>query len=168
MAWKQLTYDDMRLYLAKDELDKLQTASIDQNLTDVVNQTLDLVADAFRGAWIAKGYKIDSNAHYVCSTYFPFILAYARWVLWNRFPMAQNYALSDARKDEWKLAADLLKNPYIGVDDPDAGSGDEPQDEIAYLSSDAAISIPWLKFPPTFEDGGFPSVYWVNHGGCIK
>lgn len=28
MAWKRLTYDDMRLYLANDELDKLQTASV--------------------------------------------------------------------------------------------------------------------------------------------
>ena len=37
MSWTHLTYDDMRLYLAKDELEKLQTASIDEDLTDVVN-----------------------------------------------------------------------------------------------------------------------------------
>ena len=37
MAWTHLTYNDMRLYLAKDELDKLQSASIDESLSDVVN-----------------------------------------------------------------------------------------------------------------------------------
>lgn len=37
MSWQQLSYDDMRLYLAKDELEKLQNASIDEDLTDVVN-----------------------------------------------------------------------------------------------------------------------------------
>lgn len=37
MSWTHLTYNDMRLYLAKDELDKLQNASIDESLSDVVN-----------------------------------------------------------------------------------------------------------------------------------
>ena len=56
MSWKRLDYDDMRLYLAKDELEKLQTASIDADLSAIVNDTLDLVAESFRGAWLAKGY----------------------------------------------------------------------------------------------------------------
>ena len=118
MAWKQLTYDDMRLYLAKDELERLQTASVDADLSSVVNDTLDLVADTYRGAWLAKGYDIDSRDHYICTTYAPFVLAYARWTLWNRFPDAGAYALTETRKDEWQLAAGLLKNPYIGVEKP--------------------------------------------------
>lgn len=163
MGWAQLTYDDMRLYLAKDELDKLQNASIDQDLSSVVNDTLDLVSDAFRGAFIAKGYQVDNREHYTPSSYKPFIMAYARWTLWNRFPMAQNYALSDARKDEWKIAADLLKNPYIGTDPvPPEGGGVQPDDPVSYLSADAAITIPWLRIEPEYGKFGFPEAYWVE------
>lgn len=160
--WKQLTYDDMRLYLAKDELEKLQTASIDTDLSAVVNDTLDLVAEAFRGAWIAKGYWIDDREHYTCSPYWPFILAYARWTLWNRFPSAQAYALTETRKDEWKIAAELLKNPYIGVPGPDPV--DPPVDPEDELVKDPAITIPWLRLPPLVGECGFPAVYWRTHG----
>lgn len=165
MGWKQLNYNDMRLYLAKDELDKLQTASIDTDLSAVVNDTLDLVSDAFRGAFIAKGYAMDDREHYTPSSYWPFILAYARWTLWNRFPMAQNYALSETRKDEWKLASELLKNPYIGTDPIDGGGGgeDPEEDEMDRLAKDPAISIPWLRFPPIEGQTGFPPVYWRTH-----
>ena len=164
MGWAQLTYDDMRLYLAKDELDKLQNASIDEDLSSVVNDTLDLVSDAFRGAFIAKGYQVDNREHYTPSSYKPFIMAYARWTLWNRFPMAQNYALSDARKDEWKIAADLLKNPYIGTDpvSPEGGGEDPGDDPVSHLSADAAITIPWLRIEPECGKYGFPEAYWVE------
>lgn len=164
MGWKQLNYNDMRLYLAKDELDKLQTASIDTDLSAVVNDTLDLVSDAFRGAFTAKGYAMDDREHYTPSSYWPFILAYARWTLWNRFPMAQNYALSDARKDEWKIAADLLKNPYIGTDavSPEGGGEDPGDDPVSHLSADAAITIPWLRIEPECGKFGFPEAYWVE------
>lgn len=163
MGWQRLQYADMRLYLAKDELDKLQNASIDADLSAVVNDTLDLVSDAFRGAFIAKGYQVDNREHYTPSSYKPFIMAYARWTLWNRFPMAQNYALSDARKDEWKIAADLLKNPYIGTDpvSPEGG-GVQPDDPVSYLSADAAITIPWLRIEPECGKFGFPEAYWVE------
>lgn len=163
MSWTQLQYEDMRLYLAKDELEKLQNASIDEDLTDVVNQTLDLVSDAFRGAFIAKGYQVDNREHYTPSSYKPFILAYARWTLWNRFPMANNYALSETRKDEWKIAADLLKNPYIGTDPiPPEGSGTEPDDPVSHLSADAAITVPWLRIEPEEGKFGFPEAYWLE------
>lgn len=164
MAWTHLTYNDMRLYLAKDELDKLQSASIDESLSSVVNDTLDLVSDAYRGAFRAKGYQVDSRDHYTPSSYRPFILAYTRWTLWTRFPMAEQYALSEARKDEWKIAADLLKNPYIGTDPVDEeGGGGTPEDEEARLSADAAISIPWLREVPEAGKFGFPEVYWPYH-----
>lgn len=161
MAWKHLEYNDLRTYLAKDELDRLSSYSIDQDFTTVVNSTLDLVADAYRGAWTAKGYNIDSRDHYVCTSYVPFILAYARWTLWNRFPDAGSYALTETRKDEWTLAKDLLKNPYIGVDAP--SSDDPAQQETSRLSSDAAISIPYLRFPPMPGESGFPEAYWTDH-----
>lgn len=160
--WKRLDYSDMRLYLAKDELDKLQNASIDADLSAVVNDTLDLVAEAFRGAWLAKGYQIDDRDYYVCSTYYPFVLAYARWTLWNRFPNAQGYALTETRKDEWKLAADLLKNPYIGVSKPDPEEPVNPDDPNP-LAKDPSITIPWLRCPPLIGECGFPGRYWSTH-----
>lgn len=165
MSWKQLKYDDMRLYLAKDELDRLETVSIDTDLSAVVNDTLDLVSDAFRGAWLAKGYDIDQRDHYTCSTYWPFILAYARWTLWNRFPSANNFALTETRKDEWNLAKELLKNPYIGLDKPDYSDDPELSGNTGTaLSADPAISIPWLRTVPQCGKFGFPEVYWPYHG----
>lgn len=163
MAWKQLTYDDMRLYLAKDELERLQNASIDVDLSSVVNDTLDLVADTYRGAWLAKGYDIDSRDHYICTTYAPFVLAYARWTLWNRFPDAGAYALTETRKDEWELAAGLLKNPYIGVEKPTSEDPGHPDDPTP-LAKDPSITIPWLRLPPIAGECGFPGRYWGTHG----
>lgn len=81
--------------------------------------------------------------------------------------MANKYALSDTRKDEWKIAAELLKNPYIGTDDVDDGSGSGDDDGASHLSSDAAISIPWLREVPEAGKYGFPEVYWPTHGGVL-
>lgn len=165
MSWRRLSYEDMRLYLAKDELDRLESVSIDADLSSVVNDTLDLVSDTFRGTWIGKGYNIDVRPHYTCSTYWPFILAYARWTLWNRFPSAQAYALTETRKDEWKLAADLLKNPYIGLETPDYSDDPELSGNTGYqLSADPAITIPWLREVPQYGKFGFPETYWPSHG----
>lgn len=164
MAWKRLTYDDMRLYLAKDELDRLEKVSIDADLSAVVDDTLDLVSETWRGAWMGKGYDVDVRPYYTCSTYWPFILAYARWTLWNRFPNAGNFALSETRKDEWELAKELLKNPYIGLDKPDYS--DDPElsgDADDSLAKDASITVPWLRMVPEPGKFGFPGRYWYNH-----
>lgn len=158
MAWKHLTFDDMRLYLAKDELDRLKTSNIDQDLTTVVNDTLDMVSDTFRGAWKSKGYVMDSRDHYTDSAYRPFILAYTRWVLWNRFPAAGDYALTETRKDEFEMAKELLKNPYIGTTEPKPDDPD-PDPGLSAKTSDAAISVPWMKFPGEPYDTGFWQVY---------
>lgn len=142
--WKKLQFNDIRTYLAKDELDKLQTYSIDEDFTNVVETTLDMVADLFRGVWQAKGYDIDVREHYICTTYLPFILAYTRWILWNRFPNAGEYALTETRKSEYDEAVELLKNPYIGVEDPaDINDPDNPNNKVKQV--DSAISIPYLR-----------------------
>ena len=51
MAWKRLTIDDLRLVLAEDEIDKLDTRSLEPNLSAVIQQQLDVASDAFRGAF---------------------------------------------------------------------------------------------------------------------
>lgn len=56
MSWSRLTKDDLRLVLAEDEVQKLDEISLDPSLSAVVQQQLDMVSDAFRGAWQSRGY----------------------------------------------------------------------------------------------------------------
>lgn len=80
MAWKRLTKDDLRLVLAEDEIEKLEQASLDlPNLSAVIQQQLDACADAYRGAWLAKGYALDARDHYVDQGYLVPVLDYARY-----------------------------------------------------------------------------------------
>jgi hypothetical protein len=137
--WKIITIDDVRLYLAEDEITKLQEYSLNENFEDVVQKTIIMVSDMFRGAWIAKGYNIDNREHYICTTYLPFILAYIRFVLWNRFPNAGEYALTETRLKEYEKATELLKDPIIGLTPPEDGDPSSVKD-------DAAIALPYLRF----------------------
>ena len=60
--------------------------------------------------------------------------------------MTESYSLSEPRKIQYEEAAALLKDPYIGVSTPDYS--DDPELSATTLSSnDAAISMPWMKFP---------------------
>ena len=77
MSWKHLTIDDLKLVLAQDEVSTLEARSVE--ITDIINKQLDIVADMFRGAWSAKGYKLDIREHYVAPEYVIPILNYARW-----------------------------------------------------------------------------------------
>ena len=80
MAWTHLTPKDLRLVLAEDELDKLRTCSLDpEELDTILQQQLDIVSDAFRGAFQSKGYQIDVRDHYMSSSYRVFVLNYARF-----------------------------------------------------------------------------------------
>lgn len=59
MAWKKLEIDDLRLILSEDEVEKLDTLSLDTSITAVINDTLNLVSNVWRGALSAKGYTLD-------------------------------------------------------------------------------------------------------------
>lgn len=159
MAWKQLTIDDLRLVLAEDEIEKLNERSLsDDKFLVVIQQQLDTVADAFRGAWQSKGYTIDVRDHYVAPEYVQFVLNYARWQIWTRFPMTEDFALSEPREKQYEEAAELLKDPYIGVSKPDY-SGDPELSSMNQATYDSAISMPWMKFPAEPFDTGFWQVY---------
>lgn len=166
MAWNRLTIDDVRLVLSEDEVEKLNERSLaDSKLSVVIQQELDAVADAYRGAWQSKGYPIDVRDHYVAPEYKQFVLNYARWQIWTRFPMTEDYSLSKPREKQYDEAAALLKDPYIGVSKPDYS--DDPQlSGLNQPTHDAAITVPWLKFPPMPFDEGFPQAYWT--GGFYK
>lgn len=118
------------------------------------------MADAFRGAWAAKGYTIDVRDHYVAPEYKQFVLNYARWQIWTRFPMTEDYALSEPRKKQYEEAAELLKDPYIATSRPDYSNDPELSgDTTLSARGDAAISMPWMKFPAMPFDNGFWQVY---------
>lgn len=161
MSWERLTIDDLRLVLAEDEIEKLNERSLaDDKLSVVLQEQLDLVSDAFRGAWQSRGYTLDVRDHYVAPEYKQFVLNYARWQIWTRFPMTENFALSEPRKKQYEEAVELLKNPYIGVSKPDYSDDPELSGDTRLSNvNDGAITMPWLKLPPSPFDTGFAKVY---------
>lgn len=148
MAWKHLELGDLRTALSEQELERLGTLSLDESKVDVVLQeTLDNAADAFRGAWEAKGYPVDPRDHYISTGYTEFVLAFARWNLWCRFPMSDNYALSEPRKLQYEKAVELLKDPWLATDKI---QWDDPAlSAYSDLSAQtgSSIKIPWQATP---------------------
>ena len=151
MSWNRLTIDDMKLYLSQDELDSLNTYSV--NVDEVVNKELDVIADMFRGAFISKSYEIDTREHYIPSSYKHFVCVYARWSLWTRFPMSPSVALDDARKAEYELVKDLLKDAYIGVDKPDWEYSSNNPENTGKIQG-GSIKLPFLRFDQSLYDWG--------------
>lgn len=141
--WKQLTIEDLKLVLAQSEVDQLEERSVE--ITDIINKQLDIVADMFRGAWSAKGYKIDVRPHYVAPEYIIPVLNYARWQIWTRFPATENISLAENRKAGYDEAVELLENPYIGTSDP-ADPSDPTNPNKPDGIKDSAISMPYLRF----------------------
>lgn len=85
---------------------------------------------------------------------------YARYQIFTRFPMADEYALSEPRKKQYEEAAELLKNPYLGTSKPDYSDSPELSGRTDLSAQpDAAISVPWQKFPAFPFDEGFPQAY---------
>ena len=152
MAWKQLNIEDMKLYLSQDELDVLNNISTD--ISDIVNKQLDVIADMFRGAFISKGYEIDTREHYIPSSYQHWVCTYARYVIWQRFPMSPSVGLDEARKQEWNLACDMLKNPRIGVESPEWQYSSENPDNGKVQAG--SIGLPFMRIDQEmFDSWGF-------------
>lgn len=146
MSWKKLTTDDLKMILSEDEINTLNTTSIDSDIQDVVQNAIDLVSDMFRGAFRAKGYAIDVRDNYIPSGYVLPVLQYARYVAWSRFPNSPDIALDEVRKEDVKRLQELLKNPYIGVEKPDWEHSSENPDAPGGSSQTGSISIPFLRF----------------------
>lgn len=159
--WKRLTVDDLRKTLAEDEIDKLNNMSlISSEVEQVIQETLDMVADSYRGAWSAKGYTVDVREHYVAPEYVLPVLNYARWQIWTRFPMTEQYSLSEPRKSLYEKAEELLKNPYIGVSRPDYSTDPDLSGRTDLSGAgDNSITIPFQRFPSEIWEYGFPQVY---------
>lgn len=164
MAWKKLDINDLRLVLSEDEVEKLNELSLDEGMTQVLNDTIELVSNVWRGALKAKGMEIDPRDSYTPSTYWYWVLVHCRYACWSRFPNSSIIAIDDVRKDEMERAMELLKSPYLDVDAVEwtLPSGEPNPDLSAYApSTGTQLSTPWLRFPtmePMIKDFALPTL----------
>lgn len=144
MAWRQLDINDLRLILSEDEVQRLDTLSLDSAIQTEIQSTLDLVSDTWRGALIAQGVAYDIRDHYIPPEYAYWVLVHTRYAVWTRFPGSPTIALDTARQEEYKKAMELLAKPTIGASKPDPEySSDNP----AILSTQLPeIVLPYLRF----------------------
>ena len=156
--WIKLTSDDLKMVLAQDEIDKLSTMSLSPEKIDlIIQQTLDDVANTFRGSWNSKGYEIDIRDCYIDKAYKVYILNYARVRIWSRFPNSKEIAIDEIRQKMYDEAVELLKDPYIGVSKPDYSNTELSADFIDD-KADMAITIPFQRITSTVSYG-FPQAY---------
>lgn len=157
MAYKQLTIADLRTILSEDEVQKLNTLSKDSNITQIVNDGINLVAETWRGALKAKGLTLDIRDYYVPSEYWYYILVHARHAVWTRFTQSNEIALDERRMDEYKEAMELLKDPWINAEKPDwEHSPENPENKVD--SGPAKIFLPPQRFPPWYGLGGIAAI----------
>lgn len=156
--WIKLTTNDLKMVLAQDEIDKLSTMSLSPEKIDlIIQQTLDDVANTFRGSWNSKGYEIDIRDCYIDKAYKVYVLNYARVLIWSRFPNSKEIAIDEIRQKMYDEAVELLKDPYIGVSKPDY-SNTELSSDFIDDKADMAITIPFQRITSTVSYG-FPQAY---------
>lgn len=148
--WKQLTIDDLRLILSETEAKQLETSSLNADITSVIDSTIDLIADTWRGAFAAKGYTLDIRPHYSPSSYSYYILVHARHAIWTRFPFSTDIALDERRTQEYEKAMELLKDPYLNVDPVTEEEGKEDKEEIG--TGSGSIRVPLQRFSNWYLD----------------
>lgn len=100
------------------------------------------MANAFRYAWCSKGYNVDERPAYIPNGYKVFVLNIARVEIWSRFPNSSNIGIDDIRKQLYNDAKELLKDPYIGVPDPDYSDDPELSGKVP-SNGDYALTIPF-------------------------
>lgn len=146
MSWKRIDIDDVRLSLAEDEIERLNTLSLDESkLNMVIQETADMVADMFRASWQGKGYEIDPREHFVSGGYMAPILAVIRYELWTRFPQSELYALSEPRKLQYEKAMELLKNPWLGTDKVNWADPDLSAYTALSGGTGSSIAVPFMR-----------------------
>ena len=158
--WIRLTSDDIRQVLAEDEIQKLQTMSIEESIDDIIQQQIDCVADSYRAAFSSKGYAMDIRPHYLPNAYRLYALCIARCYICTRFPNSLNIFLDEPRKDLYTQAMELLKDPYIGVPEPDYSDDPELSGRTDLTSTnDASLTLPYQRFWTKPQNYGFINPY---------
>ena len=161
--WKKLTIDDMRLYLSEDEIQALDNMSKTTDISAIINNQIDDVVDAFRGAWQAKGYEIDTRPYYAAPEYKMFIMNIARYQSWTRFNMSPAVGLDEARTKQYENCLEMLKNPYLAVSKPEwEHSSENPDNPEAPAQQGGSISLPFLRMDASLYYWNAEKIYDKN------
>lgn len=150
MSWQKLDIDDLRECLSEDEVQKLDTLSLEPGTTEIINKIMETISQTWRGALKGKGYETDPRDYYVPSTYKWWVLVHCRYAVWSRFPNSSVFAIDDVRRKEYEEALKLLKEPYLDVDEVEwtDPSGEPNPDLTAYVkTTGSSLLTPWLVFP---------------------
>ena len=145
MNWNSLDIDDLRYILSEKETEQLNEYSVLSGMTEIVNGTIAMISDTWRGALAAKGYKLDKRQHYIPNAYRYYVLVHSRHAVWTRFPNSEDIALDDRRKEEYDEALKILENPFLDVDPIDDPEG-EPSDGNAIGTGYGSIRVPLQRF----------------------
>ena len=134
--------------------------SIEESIDDIIQQQIDSVADSYRAAFSSKGYAMDVRPHYIPNAYRIYALCIARYYICTRFPNSLNIFLDEPRKDLYTQAMELLKDPYIGVPEPDYSDDPELSGRTDLTSiSDASLTLPYQRFWTKPQNYGFINPY---------
>ena len=134
--------------------------SIEESINDIIQQQIDCVADSYRAAFSSKGYAMDVRPHYLPNAYRIYALCIARYYICTRFPNSLNIFLDEPRKDLYTQAMELLKDPYIGVPEPDYSDDPELSGRTDLTSiSDASLTLPYQRFWTKPQNYGFINPY---------
>ena len=134
--------------------------SIEESIDDIIQQQIDCVADSYRAAFSSKGYAMDIRPHYLPNAYRLYALCIARYYICTRFPNSLNIFLDEPRKELYTQAMELLKDPYIGVPEPDYSDDPELSGRIDLTSiSDASLTLPYQRFLTKPQNYGFINPY---------
>lgn len=158
MAWKKLNIDDLRLVLSEDEVQKLNELSVEENIDQILNDTIELISQTWRGAMRAKGIEIDPRDGYIPSAYQYWVLVHSRYACWSRFPNSSVIAIDEVRKKEYEQALEILKSPFLNTDEVEwfLPDGNPNPDLSAYQRLlGASLQVPWQQFPdmyPVIDD----------------
>ena len=134
--------------------------SIEESIDDIIQQQIDCVADSYRAAFSSKGYAMDVRPHYLPNAYRIYALCIARYYICTRFPNSLNIFLDDPRKELYTQAMEILKDPYIGVPEPDYSDDSELSGRTDLTSiSDASLTLPYQRFWTKPQNYGFINPY---------
>ena len=134
--------------------------SIEESIDDIIQQQIDCVADSYRAAFSSKGYAMDVRPHYIPNAYRIYALCIARYYICTRFPNSLNIFLDEPRKELYTQAMELLKDPYIGVPEPDYSDDPELSGRTDLTSiSDASLTLPYQRFWTKPQNYGFINPY---------
>ena len=103
---------------------------------------------------------MDIRPHYLPNAYRLYALCIARYYICTRFPNSINIFLDEPRKDLYTQAMELLKDPYIGVPEPDYSDDPELSGRTDLTSiSDASLTLPYQRFWTKPQNYGFINPY---------